>query len=146
MRHRATRPHKILIGLAACGAIGLAACGSDGDGDSGGDGGGGGGASTEAFCDELNALAEAGPDTTEEEDFAALQAIAVTAPDEISGAMGELVDIFEQFQALDPENASEDELAGFEDLLSDLEQASADVEAFATENCPGLPADFFDEG
>lgn len=143
MRHRATRPHTVLIGLAVCGALGLAACGSDSDS---GDGGDGGAASTEAFCDEMNALAESGSETTEEEDFAALQAVAASAPDEISGAMSELVDIFGQFLALDPENASEDELAGFEDLLADLEQASAEVEAFATENCPGLPADFFDEG
>jgi hypothetical protein len=140
MRSRAARPTRILIALTACGSLALAACGSDSDSDSGGDSGGG---DVEAFCAALAESAEADLDTTEEEDLAQLQAIADSAPSEVSDAMGTLVDIFEQLQAIDFETATEDELAEFEELLPTFEQATADVEDYARDNCPDLPDDFF---
>jgi hypothetical protein len=142
MRSRPARSTRILIALTACGSLALAACGSDGDGDSGG-GSGGGGDDVEAFCAALAESAESDLDTTEEEDLEQLQAIADSAPGEVSDAMDTLVDIFEQLQAIDFETATEDELAEFEELLPTFEEATAEVESYARDNCPDLPDDFF---
>jgi len=122
--------------VAAAGALSVAACGGDDDG----------GGSTDAFCAEIAKLADSGSDTTEEEDLAALQAVAEAAPDEISDEMNELLDGFEQLQAFDPETSSEDEIADFLALADSLDQAGIAVEEFATENCPDLPADLFSTG
>jgi hypothetical protein len=134
MRSRVPRPPRILIGLASCVALALAACGSDGD--SGGD-------DVEAFCDALAETTESDPDTTAAGDLEQLQAIADAAPSEVSDAMDTLVDIFEQLDAVDFENATEDELAEFEALLPTFEDATAEVESYARDNCPDLPDDFF---
>jgi hypothetical protein len=139
MRSRPARSTRILIALTACGSLALAACGSDGDSDSSG----GGGDDVEAFCAALAESAESDLDTTEEEDLAQLQAIADAAPDEVSGPMDTLIDIFEQLQAIDFETATEDELAEFEELLPTFEEATAEVEDYARDNCPDLPDDFF---
>jgi hypothetical protein len=135
MRPRASRPTRILIGLTACGSLALAACGSDGDSGGGGD--------VEAFCAALAETAESDLDTTEEEDLAQVRAIADSAPSEISDAMDTLVDAFEQLQAFDFENATEDQMAEFEELLPAFEEATTDVERYARDNCPDLPDDFF---
>jgi hypothetical protein len=139
MRSRPARSTRILIALTACGSLALAACGSDGD--SGGDSGGGD--DVEAFCAALAESAESDLDTTEEEDLEQLQAIADAAPGEVSDAMDTLVDIFEQLQSIDFETATEDELAEFEELLPTFEEATAEVEDYARDNCPDLPDDFF---
>jgi hypothetical protein len=139
MRPRAPRPTRILIGLAACGSLALAACGSDDD--SGGDSGGGN--DVEAFCAALAESAESDLDTTEAEDLEQLQAIADSAPGEVSGAMDTVVDIFEQLQGFDFETATEEQVAEFEELLPAFEEATATVESYARDNCPDLPEDFF---
>jgi hypothetical protein len=135
MRPRVLRPTRILIGLTACGSLALAACGSDGDS--------GGGDDVEAFCATLAESAESDLDTTEEEDLAQIRAIADSAPGEISDAMDTLVDAFEQLQAIDFENATEEQVAEFEELLPAFEEATATVESYARDNCPDLPEDFF---
>jgi hypothetical protein len=136
MRPRASRPTRILIGLTACGSLALAACGSDGDS-------GGGGGDVEAFCAALAETAESDLDTTEEEDLAQVRAIADSAPSEISDAMDTLVDAFEQLQAFDFENATEEQMEEFGELLPAFEEATTAVESYARDNCPDLPDDFF---
>jgi hypothetical protein len=140
MRQRTTRPIRLATGLIAAAALALTACGSDGDGGSGGDSGDG---STEAFCDEIQTLAESSDETTEAEDLAALQSVADVAPDEISDEMNELVDGLEQLQGFDPEAATEEEMTDFLAFADDLAASGAAVEEFALENCPDLPADLF---
>lgn len=139
MRPRASRPTRILIGLVACGPLALAACGSDGD--SGG--GDSGGSDVEAFCAALAESAESDLDTTAAEDLEQLQAIADSAPGEVSDAMDTVVDIFEQLQDFDFETATEEQVAEFEELLPAFEEATATVESYARDNCPDLPDDFF---
>jgi hypothetical protein len=145
MRQRTPRPIRLATGLIAAAALAMAACGSDGDAgeDGGGDGGGGG---NEAFCTEIQALAESTEETTEAEDRAALQAVADVAPDEISDEMNKLVDGLEQLQTFDPEAATEEEMTEFLAFTDDLGAAGAAVEEFALENCPDLPADLFAPG
>ncbi len=131
--HRRTRPPiRLVTGLALGAALTIAGCGDD-------DGGG----STEEFCEQISTLADSGGDTTEEEDFAAIQAIADVAPDEISDDMDQVVDAFEQFQSFDPESASEDEMAEFVELAASIDEAGTRVEEFSIENCPGLPDGVF---
>ena len=137
MRPRAPRPTRILIGLAACGSLALAACGSDSDSDSGG------GNDVEAFCTALFESTESDLDTTEEEDLEILRSIADSAPSEVSDAMDTMVDTFEQLLDFDFENATEDQVAEFEELLPTFEEATATVESYARDNCPDLPDDFF---
>jgi hypothetical protein len=145
MRQRTPRPIRLATGLIAAAALAMAACGSDGDaGEDGGDDGGGGG--NEAFCTEIQALAESTEETTEAEDRAALQAVADVAPDEISDEMNKLVDGLEQLQTFDPEAATEEEMTEFLAFTDDLGAAGAAVEEFALENCPDLPADVFAPG
>jgi len=84
----------------------------------------------------MSAIAESGDDTTEEQDLAALQAVADVAPSEISDEMDQLLDVYEQLQAFDPEASSEEEMGEFLAIVGQLEE-------FAMENCPDLPADFF---
>jgi hypothetical protein len=133
MRQRARRPIRRAIGLTAGAALVLAACGSDS----------GGGTSTEAFCENMSAIAESGDDTTEEQDLAALQAVADVAPSEISDDMDQLLDVYEQLQAFDPEASSEEEMGEFLAIVGQLDEPATKVEEFAMENCPDLPADFF---
>ena len=135
MRRRRSRA--TTLALAASTTLALVACGSD-------DGGGGG--STEAFCDEIEALAATGDDMSDAENLAALQSVADAAPGEIADDMDELVDAFERLQSFDPEAASEEEMADFMDLAADLDEPSARIEEFAMENCPDLPDDFFGSG
>ena len=134
MRRRAPRPIRLAVGLAAVSALTLAAC--DGDSDSSG-------SNTDAFCEEITALAGSGDDTTEEEGLEAFRSIADVAPDEISDEMDQLVEAFEQLQTFDPEAASEDEIAEFVAIAEGLDEASSTVEQFARDNCPDLPDDFF---
>jgi len=133
MRTPLRRPIHQLLGIAAAGVLTLAACGEDGDS----------GGSADVFCDEIAKLAESGGDTTEEEDLAALKAVADVAPSEISDEMDELLSGFEQVQAFDAESASEDEFTDFLAIAASLDQASIAIEEFATEKCPDLPANFF---
>ena len=139
MRQRTTRPVRLATGLIAAAALTLAACGSDDDAGGGASGGG----DTETFCDEIQSLAESTAETTEEEDLAALQAVADAAPDEIADEMNVLVDGLKQLQAFDPEAASEEEMTDFLAVADGLDGASSAVEEFALENCPDLPADLF---
>jgi hypothetical protein len=134
MRQRTSRPIRLAIVLSAGTALSLAGCGSDS---------GGGGGSTDAFCEEVTALAASDADTTEEQDLAALQAVAASAPGEISDEMNQLVEAFEELQAFDAEAASDDEMADFLALAASIEEVGTAVEAFATENCPDLPAEVF---
>ena len=133
MRQRTSRPIRLAIVLSAGTALSLAGCGSDS----------GGGGSTDAFCEEVTAIAASDADTTEEQDLAALQAIAASAPSEISDEMNQLVEAFEELQAFDAEAASDDEMADFLALAASIEEVGTAVEAFATENCPDLPAEVF---
>lgn len=132
---RAPRPTRILISLTACASLALAACGSDSDSGGGGD--------VAAFCDELAATADTAADTTPEEDLATLRSIADAAPGEIADSMDSLVDGFAELQAFDLETATEDQMADFQGLLAEFEEATATVEEYARDNCPDLPADFF---
>lgn len=132
-----TRPTRLVAGLSVLAMLTFAACGSDSDG---------GGGSTEAFCDEIAALAESPDGGTDEENIASLQAIADAAPGDISDDTDKLVEAFEQLQAADLETASEDEMTEFENLVAELDEASANIETFAEDNCPDLPAGIFDNG
>ena len=130
---------KIAFCLAAAATLTLVACGGD-------DGGGGGGGSTDAFCQQLPALADSDVDTTEAKDLAALQQVADAAPSEISDEMDLLVEAFERLRTFNSETASEEELADFLEFTEGLDGASTTVEEFAGENCPDLPPDFFSTG
>jgi hypothetical protein len=121
--------------IAAGAALASSACGGDG-----------GGGDLEAFCEQIEILAEPGTDTTEAENLAALRAVSAVAPSEVSDQMNELVRVFEQVQSFDPETATENEMIDFLSLADGVEQAGADVEAYAIENCPGLPAGIFSTG
>jgi hypothetical protein len=143
MRSRSPRPTRILIALTACGSLALAACGSDGGGDDSDGGDSGGGDNAEAFCAALFESTESDLDTTDEEDLEMLRSIAASAPSEVSDAMDTMVDAFEQLLDLDFENATEEQLAEFEALLPSFEEATAEVESYARDNCPDLPDDFF---
>jgi hypothetical protein len=136
MYSRTPRPTRLVLALAAGGALVLGACGSDGDG--------GGGGSTEAFCEQITQLAESSDDTTDEQNLAALQGVADAAPSEISDEMDELVSAFEELQSFDPEAASEEQLAEFLEIANGLDEASSTIEAFALENCPDIPTDLFE--
>ena len=102
--------------------------------------------STDAFCQQLPALADSDVDTTEAKDLAALQQVADAAPSEISDEMDLLVEAFERLRTFDSETASEEELADFLEFTEGLDGASTTVEEFAGENCPDLPPDFFSTG
>ena len=134
MRKKSGRPIRLTIGLVAAATLAMSACGSD-------DGGGG---DTEAFCEEIQTLAESTGETTEEQDLAALRSVADAAPGEIADEMDQLVEAFEQLQAFDPEAASEEEMADFLTLADGLDEASTAVEEYALANCPDLPADLFE--
>ena len=129
--------------MAIGGTLALTACGG---GDSGDDGGGSSGRNTEAFCDEIVALAESADDATSDQLLASTRAVADVAPDEISDEMDQLVDGFEQLQAFDPRTASDEEMGRFVAMADELEVASAAIEDFATEHCSDLPADLFGNG
>ena len=101
---------------------------------------------TDAFCQQLPALADSDVDTTEAEDLAARQQVADAAPSEISNEMDLLVEAFERLRTFDSETASEEELADFPEFTEGLDGASTTVEEFAGENCPDLPPDFFSTG
>lgn len=135
MYPRTPRTTRLVVALAAGGALALSACGSDS---------GGGGGSTDAFCERITQLAESSDDTTDEENLAALQGVADAAPSEIADEMDQLVSGFEQLQSIDPEAASEEELAEFLAIANGLDEASSTIEAFALENCPDIPADLFE--
>jgi hypothetical protein len=137
MQRSTSRP--IRIALALAGALALGACSSDGGDSSDGDGSG----STETFCEEIATLADFDEDSTEEEDFAAIRAIADVAPDEISDEMDLLVDVFDEFQSFDPATSSEEELAEFLELADTIDEAGTSVEEFTVENCPDLPDGVF---
>ena len=133
MRTRRSRLIHLLAGVSLCAVVTLSACGSDS---------GSGSGSTDAFCDEIVALSES-EDEGDEANLAALQSLADAAPGEISGDMDTLIDAFSVLQATDLETASEDELADLEATVAELDDASANVETFAEDNCPDLPADIF---
>ena len=135
MRQRTSQPIRLAIGLTTCATLALAACG----GDSGGDSGGG---NTEAFCDDLLAIASDG--MSDEDSVALFQAAADSAPNEISSEMGQFVDLLEQLLAFDEETATDAEMTSLADSAAALDASSTKIDAFATENCPDLPADFFE--
>jgi len=133
MRRRTSRPIRLAIGLTTCATLALAACGGDsGEG------------STEAFCDDLLAINEAGDDISDEEGLALLQSAADSAPSEISSEMDGFVEMFEQLLAFDVAAATDEEMAEFTNSAPDFEESNTKIEEFATENCPDLPADFFE--
>lgn len=140
MRQRTTRPIRRATGLIAAAAMAVAACGSDGD-TGGGDGGEGG--DVDAFCEEIQSLAESSEETSEAESLAALQSVADAAPDDIAGEMDELVAGFELLRTFDPEAASEEEMTDFLAIADGLDEAGTADEEFALENCPELPSDVF---
>ena len=133
MRQRASRPIRLAMGLAASGTLALAACGGDS-----------GGGSTEAFCDDLLAVNEASDDISDEDGLALLQAAADSAPSEISSEMEGFVEMFEQLLAFDVAAATDEEMAEFTNSAPDFEESTTKIQEFATENCPDLPADFFE--
>lgn len=126
---RATRR---LIGVSTVGLLSLAACGSD---DAGG--------SDEAFCTKLAAAAEADADMTDEESLALFKSLAASAPGAISEDFDTMVDLFTEFRDFDAANATADQMAEFEATMTDFSQASDNIEAYATENCPDLPDSVF---
>jgi hypothetical protein len=136
MHQRTPRSIRRAAGLIAATALVMAACGSDSDG-------GAGGGDTEAFCEEIQVLAESSDDTSEAESLAALRSVADAAPGEISSEMNQLVAGFEQLLSFDPEAASDEEMTDFLAMADGLDEASTAVEAYALENCPDLPADVF---
>lgn len=114
-------------------AVTISACGDD-DGSENTD--------ATQFCAGLADLADT-PDGGDEANVAVLREIGATAPSEISDEWDALVDGFEALQTADLESATEDDLADFEETLADFEAANVAVEAFALENCPELPPQFF---
>ena len=112
--------------LAAGALIAATACGGDDDGESSG-------GSTEEFCDDFAALADTDAEPEQ------LRSLADSAPSEVSDAMNRFVEIADQMDAFDEENASEEDLDGFFSLLTDLEESSTEIEAFLVDNCPDLP-------
>jgi len=135
MRRRTSPPIRLAIGLTTCATLALAACGGDSGGDSGG---------TEAFCDDLLAINEASDGMSDEDSVALFQAAADSAPNEISSEMGQFVDLLEQLLAFDEETATDAEMTSLADSAAALDASSTKIDAFATENCPDLPADFFE--
>ena len=131
MRRRTSPPIRLTIGLTTCATLALAACGGDS-----------GGGSTEAFCDDL--LAIASDDISDEDSVALFQAAADSAPSEISSEMGQFVDLLERLLAFDEETATDEEMTALADSAADLDESGTKIEAFAAENCPDLPADFFE--
>ncbi len=134
MTQRTTRSIRFTTVLATVGALTLGACGSDGDS----------GGSSEAFCDSLLAINEASDDISDDDGLALLRTAADDAPSEISQQMEEFVDLFEELLSFDQENATEEQITEFTERAENFDETSADIEAFATENCPNLPDDFFD--
>ncbi len=130
MNPRSTRLSAVL----AVAALSLAACADDDA--SGGD-------DAEAFCTALAELADA-PDGSDEENLALLREVGETAPSEIGDEWDALVDGFETLQNLDA--ATEEDIADFEEVLADFDAANVAVEAYAIENCPNLPPEFFSTG
>jgi hypothetical protein len=136
MRQRTSRPIRLAMGLATSATLVLAACGSDSDSsDSSG--------STEAFCDDVLAIGDLGEDTTEEDGLAAFRTAADSAPSEISDEMNQFVDLLVRLQEFGEEPTEED-IADITEVSAELEELSLKVEEFSKENCPDLPADFFD--
>jgi hypothetical protein len=144
MRPSRTRTIRLGFTLAVGALLTLTACGDD-DG-AGGGGGGGGGGSTEAFCEEITAVAESDDEGSQEANLAAIQAVADAAPSEIADEMNQLVDAFEQLQSFDPQAASEEQMAEFLEIAEGVEETSEAIEEYAIENCPDLPADLFGAG
>lgn len=97
----------------------------------------------DTFCEEITALAQSDADTTEAEDVAALRSLADAAPSAISGDLDDMVDGLRQLQGFDAETASDEEMAGFLDMIDGLDEASVRVEEFALANCADMPADLF---
>ena len=125
-------PRSIRISaVLAVAALSLAACGDDDDA-SGGD--------ADAFCTTLAELADA-PDGGDEENLALLREVGESAPSEISDEWDALVTGFETLQNLD--TATEDDIADFEVALAEFDEANVAIEAYALENCPDLPPEFF---
>ena len=133
MRRRTSPPIRLAIGLTTCATLALAACGGDS-----------GGRSTDAFCDDLLAINEADDDISDEDGLALLQSAADSAPSEISSEMDGFVEMFEQLLAFDAAAATDEELAEFTANAPDFEESTTKIEEFATDNCPDLPADFFE--
>jgi len=136
MRHTTLGPICLAIVLAASGALSLTACGGDSDSS----------ASTEAFCDDLLAINQASEDISDEDALDLIQGAEDSAPSEISEEMSVFVSWLEQGLTFDAATASEEDLAGFDDMATDFEKSLAEIEAFAKENCTNLPDDFFDGG
>jgi hypothetical protein len=139
MRPSRTRTIRLGFTLAVGALLTLTACGDD-------DGAGGGGGSTEAFCEEITAVAESDDEGSQEANLAAIQAVADAAPSEIADEMNQLVDAFEQLQSFDPQAASEEQMAEFLEIAEGVEETSEAIEEYAIENCPDLPADLFGAG
>lgn len=112
-----------VIGAAA---LVLAACGGD-DAD-GGD--------SERFCELI--AAPMSEDDTEDDLAEDLDALVDAAPGEIADEMQRLSELFAELQAFDFAAATDDEIADVEAVLEEFEPLSADVEAWALDNCDGV--------
>ena len=133
MHRSSVRPIRLAVALAAGAALAHTACGDDDDSSGGG--------STEAFCEELETFATSSDnDDTFVADF---RKVADAAPDEISGAMNQMLEAFESLDALPDEPESEEQMAEMMELLEAIDEPADAVEAFGLENCPDLPPSIF---
>jgi hypothetical protein len=134
MHRSSARPIRLAVALAAGAALALTACGDDDDSS--------GGASTEAFCEEIEAFATS---VNESDDtfLADFERVADAAPDEISDEVNQMLEAFESLEALPDEPESEEQMAEMMELLEAIEEPADAVEAFGLENCPDLPPSIF---
>jgi hypothetical protein len=104
-------------------------------------------AETEPASDEATgggdfcaALAEYASDVSDDElaEAADLERLASIAPSEISDDMQRLAELTPQIMFFDDLNATDDEVAEFESLLTEFGPVSARLDAWTIENCPDL--------
>lgn len=116
--------------IAGLGAISFTACGS-------GDGGG----SAEGFCDSLLNIEESDIDPDDDFDGAidALEDVKSNAPSELKGELDTFIDVMNKANDA-PEDA---DFSEFEDDFEKMTAAVEKIQAYANENCEGLPEDLF---
>ncbi len=94
--------------------------------------------SNEEFCNALAEYIERPSDPDGADDPAELQPVVAVAPPEIAADMQLMVTMLTEMFEFDGMTASDDEIAEFETLVAEFEPVSEKVEAWTTENCPGL--------
>lgn len=118
----------VLIGL---GAMSFTACGGSDD-----DGG-----SAAGFCASLVKLNDSGvdPDTDFDGAIAALKDLESNASGDLKDDVGAFIDVMNRVNEA-PDDA---DFADFEEDITQMTESIESIQAYADENCEGLPADLF---